>query len=93
MGPKQHVDTDKLTEMDDPIAFSHRATNNPDTMMMHGAVKQAEAGEFKQAIIKKIQDHSKCKQVNTIGSTKGRTHPYPACPGRKAYGKHPGGIR
>eukprot|EP00957_Ditylum_brightwellii_P095659 7288350-Ditylum_brightwellii.AAC.1 len=42
-------------EMDDPIAFA--AKHGPDTMYFHQAIKQPNAPQFVETIIKKINGH------------------------------------
>jgi hypothetical protein len=55
--------------MDDPIKFiashdqpvAYKATNGPDTLCMHEALKAPDAKEFKKAMIKEVQDQTHWK--------------------------------
>ena len=55
--------------MDDPIKFiasndqpiAYKATNDPDTLYMHEALKAPDAKEFKKAMIKEVQDQTQRK--------------------------------
>ena len=54
--PHLYDEEERLTELDDPIAF--KATSDPDTMYMHQAMKEPDAAEVKAAMVKEMQDHT-----------------------------------
>jgi uncharacterized membrane protein YfhO len=52
-------DSDKMPELDDPIAFlAATAKGDPDTMYYHQAMKQEDSLQFKQAVQLKIDAHT-----------------------------------
>jgi hypothetical protein len=67
--PLLYQEEDQLSAMDDPIKFiasldqpiAYKATNDPDTLYMHEALKAPDAKEFKKAMIKKVQDQTQRK--------------------------------
>jgi Reverse transcriptase (RNA-dependent DNA polymerase) len=67
--PLLYQEEDLLSAMDDPIKFispndqpvTFKATNDPDTLYMHEALKAPDAEEFKKAMIKEVQDQTQQK--------------------------------
>jgi hypothetical protein len=67
--PLLYQEEDQLSAMDDPIQFiathdqpvAYKATNDPDTLYMHEALKAPDAKEFKKAMIKEVQDQTQRK--------------------------------
>jgi Reverse transcriptase (RNA-dependent DNA polymerase) len=67
--PLLYQEEDQLSAMDDPIKFiathdqpiAYKATNDPDTLYMHEALKAPDAKEFKKAMIKEVQDQTQQK--------------------------------
>lgn len=68
--PQLYQEEDKLSTMDDPIAFiahahdqpiAFKATNDPDTLYMHEALKAPDANEFKKAMVKEVVDQTQRK--------------------------------
>ena len=68
--PLLYQEEDQLSTMDDPIQFiastdqptvAYKATNDPDTLYMHEALKAPDAKEFKKAMIKEVQDQTQRK--------------------------------
>jgi hypothetical protein len=67
--PLLYQEEDQLSAMDDPIKFiashdqpiAYKATNDPDTLYMHEALKAPDAKEFKKAMIKEVQDQTQRK--------------------------------
>jgi hypothetical protein len=54
-----YVEEDKLAEMDDPILFAMKASNDPDTLYHHQAMREPDAKQFKEAMVKEVNDHTK----------------------------------
>jgi hypothetical protein len=67
--PLLYQEEDQLSAMDDPIKFiathdqpiAYKATNDPNTLYMHEALKAPDAKEFKKAMIKEVQDQTQRK--------------------------------
>ena len=49
---------DQLGDLDDPILYANKATNDPDTLYMHEALRAPDAQEFKKAMVKEVNDHN-----------------------------------
>jgi predicted SnoaL-like aldol condensation-catalyzing enzyme len=61
-----YSETDKLAEMDNPITFAMKASADPDTFYHHQAMKQPDARQFKEAMVKEVNDHTKKKHWEVI---------------------------
>ena len=55
-----------MAELDDPIAYLSKASSDPDTMYMADAMKEPDARQFKEAMVKEIQDHTVRKHWKVI---------------------------
>ena len=53
-----YVEEDKMTALDDPILYANKASNDPDTLYMHEALRAPDAAEFKEAMVKEVVDHT-----------------------------------
>ena len=52
-----YVKEDLLANLDDPILYAHKASNDPDTLYMHEALQAPNAREFKKVVVKEVNDH------------------------------------
>jgi len=52
-----YLEKDAIAHLDDPIA-AMKATNDPDTMYHHEAMKEPDAEQFKLAMVKEVNDHT-----------------------------------
>ena len=53
-----YVKEDQLRDLDDPILYANEASNDPDTLYMHEALRAPDAQEFKKAMVKEVNDHN-----------------------------------
>ena len=44
--------------LNNPILYANKASNNPDTLYMHEALRAPDAAEFKRAMVKEVVDHT-----------------------------------
>ncbi|KAG7339612.1 reverse transcriptase RNA-dependent DNA polymerase [Nitzschia inconspicua] len=51
----KYKENDQLKELEDPIVFA--ASTNPDIMYRHEAVQEPDAPQFREAMVKEVQDH------------------------------------
>jgi hypothetical protein len=49
--PSTYSEQDTTAEYDNPFAFALKATNDPDTLYLHKALKAPDANKFKQAMV------------------------------------------
>ena len=47
-----YVEEDWMTDLYDPILYANKASNDPDTLYMHEALKAPDAADFKKAMVK-----------------------------------------
>lgn len=64
--PLLYQETDQLRELDDPIAYSMKATSDPDTMYYHEAMKEKDRPQFLQAMKDEFETHIKRKHFKVI---------------------------
>jgi hypothetical protein len=63
---EMYIEEDKLRDLEDPIAYALKASNDPDTMYMHEAMRQPDAKQFKEAMVKEIKDHDTRKHWKVV---------------------------
>jgi hypothetical protein len=64
--PGLYNEEDRMVELEDPIAFCLKATKDPDTMYMNKAMKEPDAKQFKEAMIKEVKAHTDNKHWEVI---------------------------
>ncbi|KAG7357919.1 integrase core domain containing protein [Nitzschia inconspicua] len=60
----KYKETDQLRELEDPIVFA--ASTNPDIMYRHEAMKEPDAPQFREAMVKEVIDHLKNRHFVVI---------------------------
>ncbi|KAG7349703.1 reverse transcriptase RNA-dependent DNA polymerase [Nitzschia inconspicua] len=60
----KYKETDQLRELEDPIVFA--ASTNPDIMYRHEAMKEPDAPQFREAMVKEVTDHLKNRHFVVI---------------------------
>lgn len=66
LDPNLYSEEDRTKDLDDPIAYAMKATSDPDTMYYHQAMKEPDAKQFKEAMMKEVKDHTERKHWNVI---------------------------
>jgi Reverse transcriptase (RNA-dependent DNA polymerase) len=56
--PSTYSEQDKTAEYDIPFAFALKATNDPDTLYLHEALKAPDADKFRQAMVLEVNQHT-----------------------------------
>lgn len=56
--PDLYREDDLLQDLDDPIAYAMKASNDPDTLYINEALRADDAEEFKKAMVKEVKDHT-----------------------------------
>ena len=64
LGQNIYLKEDHLAKLDNPIAY--KATNDPDTLYHHKAMKQPDKKKFQEAMVKEVNDHTKHKHWRPI---------------------------
>jgi hypothetical protein len=61
-----YIEEDTMRDLEDPIAYALKASNDPDTMYMHEAMRQPDAKQFKEAMVKEVHDHDSRKHWRVV---------------------------
>jgi Reverse transcriptase (RNA-dependent DNA polymerase) len=54
-----YLEVDKTHEFDHPITYALKASNNPDTLYMHEALRAHNADNFRKAMVHEVNEHTK----------------------------------
>jgi hypothetical protein len=54
-----YLEHDKTQDLDNPITFALKASNDPDTLYMHEALRAHDADHFREAMVCEVNEHTK----------------------------------
>jgi Reverse transcriptase (RNA-dependent DNA polymerase) len=64
--PALYSEIDRFKDLDHPITYVLKATNDPDTLYLHEALKAKDSEEFKRAMVHEVQQHTNRKHWEPI---------------------------
>ena len=65
-GDSLYSELDRYQDLDDPILYLYKASNDPDTLYMHEALKAHDADKFKEAMVSEVNEHIERKHWEPV---------------------------